>query len=94
VSDETIAVENNLIQQRSKQLILAVLILSIAAVAAPILIGRMMFYDEDGFSKNVILTHLVIPGVWSAITLLIIVLVVRTHIAGDLDFIWYRWNRS
>ncbi len=73
---------------------LTVILLSIAAVASPILIARIMLYDEDGISKNTLLTHLVLPGVWSAVTLIVIVLIVRTRIVGDLDVVWYRWTRS
>jgi membrane protease YdiL (CAAX protease family) len=93
VSDETIAIENDQNRHLSKLLILAVLVLSIAAVTAPTLI-ELMLYDEYGYSKNSTITHVVLPGVWSAITLLIIVLAVRTRAVGDLDFIWYRWSRS
>ena len=93
MSDETLAIENNQIRQRSKLLILVILVLSIAIAAAPTLI-ELMLYDEYGFSKNSTITHVVLPGVWSIILLLIIVLVVRTRVAGDLDFIWFRWSRS
>lgn len=94
MSEETEVIENIETGHRSKLLMLAVLLLSITAVAAPVLIARTMLYDEYGYSKNATLTHLVLPGVWSAIILLVIVLVVRTRVAGDLDFIWYRWSRS
>jgi len=93
VSDVTIAIENKEVRHRSKLLMLAVLLLSITAVTAPILI-ELILYDEYGYSKSSTITHVVLPGVWSAITLLIIVLIVRTRVAGDLDFIWYRWSRS
>ena len=73
---------------------LAVLLLSIAAFTVPILIERILLYDEYGFSKNTTLTHFVLPGVWSAVTLLVIALIVWTRVAGDLDVVWYRWSRS
>jgi len=94
VSEEIEEIESIENKQPSRLLMLAVLVMSIAAVAAPILIARMMLFDEYGFSKNATLTHLVLPGVWSAIILLVIVLIVRIRVAGDLDFIWYRWSRS
>jgi membrane protease YdiL (CAAX protease family) len=72
---------------------LAVLVLSIAAVTAPTLIERML-YVEYGYSKNSTITHVVLPCVWSAVTMLIIVLIARTRVVGDLDFIWYHWSRS
>ena len=72
---------------------LAVLLLSIAAVTAPILI-ELMLYDEYGFSTNSTITHVVLPGIWSAIILLVIALIVWTRVSGDLDVVWYRWNRS
>ena len=89
--EEIESIEN---KQPNRLLMLAVLLLSITAVAAPVLIARTMLYDEYGYSKNATLTHLVLPGVWSAVFLLVIVLVVRTRVAGDLDFIWYRWSCS
>jgi carbon starvation protein CstA len=94
VSEEIEEIESIENKQPSRLLMLAVLLLSITAVAAPVLIARTMLYDEYGYSKNATLTHLVLPGVWSAIILLVIVLIVRTRVAGDLDFIWYRWSRS
>jgi membrane protease YdiL (CAAX protease family) len=93
VSDETIAIEKNQVRHLSKLLILAVLVLFIAAVTAPTLI-ELMLYDEYGYSKNSTITHVVLPGVWSAVTMLIIVLIARTRVVDDLDFIWYRWSRS
>ena len=94
MSDETIAIENKEVRHRSKLLMLAVLLLSIAAVISPILIERILLYDEYGYSKNGTLTHLVMPGIWSAIILLVIALIVWTRVSGDMDVVWYRWNRS
>jgi len=94
VSEEIEEIESIENKQPSRLLMLAVLVMSIAAVAAPILIARMMLFDEYGFSKNATLTHLVLPGVWSAIILLVIALIVWTRVAGDMDVVWYRWSRS
>jgi len=93
VSDEIGEIESTGNNQPSRLLMPAVLLLSIAAVAAPILIARTMLYDEDGISKNALLTHLVLPGVWSVVILLVIALIVRTRVAGDMDVVWYRWSR-
>ncbi len=86
-------IESSKTKHPSRLLMLAVILLSIAAVTSPILI-ELMVYDEYGFSKNAILTHLVLPGIWSAITLLVIALIVRTRIVGDIDVVWYRWSCS
>lgn len=53
-----------------------------------------MLFDEDGISKNALYTHLVLPGVWSAVILLVIALIVWTRVSGDLDVVWYRWSSS
>lgn len=93
MSDETIAIENNQIRHPSKLLILAAVLLSITAVAAPILIART-FYNEYGFSKNPFLIALVFPATYLLLMLLILVLAIRTRATGELDFVWYRWSRS
>jgi membrane protease YdiL (CAAX protease family) len=87
-------IENIGTKHLNRLLILAVLLLSITAVSAPILITRAMLYDQYGISKNAILTYLVLPVVWSAVIFLVIYIVVRTRVAGDLDLVWYRWSRS
>lgn len=94
MSDETIAIENNKIRHRSKLLILAVLLLSIVAVSAPILTVRMLFFNEYGISENEPFTHLFLSYTWLVMVLLIMALIVRTRIVGDLDLVWYHWNRS
>jgi membrane protease YdiL (CAAX protease family) len=94
VAEEIGEIESIGNKQPKRLLILAVLLLSIAAVAAPILIARMTLFDEYGISKNTLYTHLVLPGVWSAVVLLIMALIIRTRIVGDLDVVWYRWSRS
>ena len=70
-----------------------VLFISIAAVGAPILIARTSLYDEDGISKNALLTQLILPGAWSALVLMIIAFFVWTRAIGDPDIVWYRWTR-
>lgn len=70
-----------------------VLLVSIAAIAVPILIARMSLYDEDGISKNALLTQLILPGIWSALVLLVIALFAWTRATGDPNIIWYRWTR-
>ena len=93
MSEEIVEIESTEKKQPNRLLMLAVLLLSIAAVSAPILI-ELMLYGEYGYSKNSTITHVVLPGVWSAITLLIITLIVRTRVVGDIDVVWLRWNRS
>lgn len=92
--DLTEDIESSETKHPSKLLKLAVLLLSVAAVTAPILIERTMLYDEYGINKNAFLTNLALPAVWSVVTLLAIALIVKTRVAGDLDIVWYRWSRS
>lgn len=94
MSDINGDIESSETKHPNRLLMLAVLLLSITAVSSPILIARMMLYDEYGISKNAILTHLVLPAVWSAVILLVIFIIVRTRVVGDLDLVWYRWSRS
>lgn len=72
---------------------LAILFVSIAVIATPILIART-FYGEYGISRNAYLTQLALPGLSLLIMLLAVILLKNTRIAGAPDFIWYRWSRS
>jgi hypothetical protein len=83
VSDVTIAIENNQIRQRSKLLMLTVLVLSIAAVITPILI-TLTFDSENSIKKNSFLSLLVYLGIPFFLMLLIFTFVVRTRVVGDL----------
>ena len=93
MSDDTGEIEPRETERPRRLRAMVILLVSIAAVATPILIART-FYNEYGISKNTLLTHVYLPGVWSALVLLVIVVIVRTRVAGDLDLVWYRWTRS
>ena len=93
MSEETIATENKEVRHRSKLLMLAVLLLSIAAVTAPILI-TFTFDSEHSIKKNSFLSLLVFLGIPFLLMLLIFTLAVRTRVVGDLVLVWYRWSRS
>jgi len=93
LSDITEDIESEETKQSSKLLMLAILFVSIAVIATPILTART-FYGEYGISRNAYLTELALPGLSLLIMFLAVIFLKKTRIAGAPDFIWYRWNRS
>lgn len=94
MSDDTGELRVNETKRPGKLRLIATLLATITIVLVPILISRTMLYDENGISKNALISQIVLPGVWSAFLLLTIILIVRARLVGDLDFVWYRWMRS
>jgi len=86
-------IESEETKQSSKLLMLAILFVSIAVIATPILIART-FYGQYGISRNAYLTELALPGLSLLIMLLVVIFLKKTRIAGALDFTWYRLSRS
>jgi membrane protease YdiL (CAAX protease family) len=93
LSDVTGDIESRENEQPKKLLVLAVLFASIAAVVVPLLIQQTL-YTAEGISENPLLTAVALPAIHLIAMLIIVLLVTRTRIAGDLDFVWCRWTRS
>ncbi|OHB63557.1 MAG: hypothetical protein A2Y76_02515 [Planctomycetes bacterium RBG_13_60_9] len=72
---------------------LGILILSIAAVVAPVYASATLF-TRDGMSRNALITHVLLPMAHLLIMLLIVMLANRTLAAGSLDLVWFRAGRG
>lgn len=69
--------------------ILAIVLASIAAVGAPVVLS-VLLYTPDGVSTNGLITHILLPTAHALIMLLIVMVTRRTGAAGKVELTWFR----
>ncbi|UCG56997.1 MAG: CPBP family intramembrane metalloprotease [Phycisphaerales bacterium] len=93
MSDVAVNTETGTTERPSRSRALAVLFVCIAAVAALVLLERMI-YTPEGISRNAMLTHLVLPAILMLVMLSSVVLIRKARIGSAADIVWYRWGLS
>ncbi len=86
-------IENSKTKYFSRRRALCVLLVSITVSVIPLIIVKML-YNEQGISRNALLSELVLPAKYYLVILLTVLLVALTDSLGILNLKWFRISRS
>ncbi|MDT8303504.1 MAG: hypothetical protein RQ760_18640 [Sedimentisphaerales bacterium] len=93
MSDMTEEIENGKNINFNRRRALCVLLVSITVSLVPLIFVKML-YNEQGISRNTLLSELVLPAKYYLVILLTVLLVALTDSLGILNLKWFRISRS